>query len=379
MSMTSSELRRDVLANARRIVVKMGTSVLTSKDPLKPGLDLDYLRNIARQIHELRQRKIEVTVVSSGAIGAGCVELGIAKRPKDLPGLQGVAAVGQPLLMSYIQEAFKPHGVKVAQLLLTRNDFEKRNRFLNIRNCMVRLHELGCVPILNENDTVSIDELRFGDNDMLAALSCNALRAEVLIMLTVVDGLLDPQGRKIEFVENAAESRGLARKDKSSLGTGGMVTKLEAARLVTEAGEVAVIANGREPDVLLRLFDAQPVGTVFAPMGRKLDSRSRWIGLTKRPAGVVAVDDGAVAALCDKGKSLLAAGITACNGHFEEGQVISVTDQAGKEVARGLTNYGADDLRLILGKSSIQIEKTLGRPAYAEVIHRDNLVVNHSP
>ncbi len=360
---------------ARRIVVKMGTSVLTSSDPKAPGLDREFLRDVARQLQELRQRGIEVTVVSSGAIGAGRAELGMATKPKDVPTLQAVAAVGQRLLMTYMHEAFAPMGVKVAQVLLTRRDFDVRTRFLNIRNCLSRLHALGCVPILNENDTVAVDELKFGDNDMLAALTCNALRAEALILLTVVDGLLDPQGSRIDLVENVAAARGLARKDTSKLGTGGMFSKLEAARLVTEAGEVAVIANGREPNVLPRLFDAELLGTVFVPRGRKLDSRRRWIGLTKRPAGIVTVDAGAAEALIKQGKSLLAIGITACTGRFDRGQVVSVADPEGCEIARGQINYSADELHLIMGKKSTQLKKILGRPAYAEVIHRDNLVL----
>lgn len=373
--MTSTELRQSRLAAARRIVVKLGTSVLTGSDPKAPGLDREFLRDIARQLQELRQRGVEVTVVSSGAIGAGRAELGMATKPRDVPTLQAVAAVGQRLLMTYMHEAFAPMGVKVAQVLLTRRDFDVRTRFLNIRNCLSRLHALGCVPILNENDTVAVDELKFGDNDMLAALTCNALRAEALILLTVVDGLLDEQGKRIDLVENVAAARGLARKDTSKLGTGGMFSKLEAARLVTEAGEVAVIANGREPNVLPRLFTAELLGTVFVPRGRKLDSRRRWIGLTKRPAGIVTVDAGAADALIKQGKSLLAIGITACTGRFDRGQVVSVADPEGREIARGQINYSADELHLIMGKKSTQLKKILGRPAYAEVIHRDNLVL----
>jgi glutamate 5-kinase len=370
--MPSTDLRQSVLRAARSVVVKLGTQVLTGGDG---RLDLAYIRSMADQIVALGNRGVQVTVVSSGAIGAGCAELGLARRPTDIAQQQAVAAVGQRRLMTHMHEAFEPHGVKVGQVLLTREDFDDRVRFLNIRNCIGHLHQMGCVPVLNENDTVAVDELRFGDNDLLAALVCTALRADALVILSAVDGLLDAGGGVIEMVEDVTAARGVARKDKSPLGTGGIGTKLEAARLVTNAGEVAVIANGREPHVLARLFDAENLGTVFVPAPRKLDSRQRWIGLTKRPAGTVTIDAGAHNALAKRGKSLLASGIVATTGQFDRGDVLLVRDQAGVELARGLTNYTADELRLIMGKRSNQFEKLLGRPAYAEVIHRDNLVI----
>lgn len=380
--MPSTALRNTVLTAARRIVVKIGTQLLTSPQPGKHGLDLRCLRDIARQIAELRQRGYEVTLVSSGAIGAGCAELGLPKRPTDVADQQAVAAVGQRRLMRHMHDAFSRHGLHVGQMLLTRSDFDDRVRFLNIRNCVTRLHRFGCIPIVNENDTVAVDEIRFGDNDMLSALMCNALRAQALILLTAVDGLLDAQGQVVDWVENVTDCLSLARRETSRWGTGGILSKLEAARIVTEAGETAVIACGREKDVLHRLLSGEKLGTVFAPAQRRLDSRQRWIGLTARPAGTVTIDDGAVAALCQRGKSLLASGIQALTGQFERGEVLLVRDPRGREVARGLTNYNADELRLIMGKRSNQFEKILGRPAYAEVIHRDNLVVlnnHHNP
>ncbi|HEX7009098.1 MAG TPA: glutamate 5-kinase [Phycisphaeraceae bacterium] len=380
--MPSTALRKTVLTAARRIVVKIGTQLLTSPQPGKPGLDLRCLRDIARQIAELCQRGYEVTLVSSGAIGAGCAELGLPKRPTDVADQQAVAAVGQRGLMMHMHDAFARHGLHVGQMLLTRSDFDDRVRFLNIRNCVTRLHRLHCIPIVNENDTVAVDEIRFGDNDMLSALMCNALRADALILLTTVDGLLDAQGQVVDWVESVTDCLSLARRETSRWGTGGILSKLEAARIVTEAGETAVIACGREKDVLHRLLSGEKLGTVFAPAQRKLDSRQRWIGLTARPAGTVTIDDGAVAALCQRGKSLLASGIQALTGQFERGEVLLVRDPRGREVARGLTNYSADELRLIMGKRSNQFEKILGRPAYAEVIHRDNLVVlnnHHNP
>jgi glutamate 5-kinase len=373
--MTSTKIRQNTLSAARRVVVKLGTQVLTSSDPGRRELDLPFIRGMAGQVAALHERGFEVTVVSSGAIGAGCMELGLDKRPRYVADQQAVAAVGQRLLMTYMHDAFASHGLQVGQVLLTRGAFDDRVRYLNIRNCVTRLHRFGCVPILNENDAVSVDELRFGDNDMLAALVCNALRADALVMLTVVDGLLDATGHTIDLVRDVGQIKNVVRGATSELGSGGMSSKLEAVRMVTEAGEVAVIANGREPDVLRRLFDAQPLGTLFVPTGRKLSSRHRWIGLTKRPAGTVTIDDGAARALTSQGKSLLAIGITAVSGRFERGQLLTVRDTAGHEIARGLSNYAASEVRKIMGKRSNQFEKLLGRQSFSAVIHRDNLTL----
>lgn len=373
--MPSTQLRNTVVTAARRVVVKLGTQLITAKDSPRPALDTRYIGRMAKQIAQLKAAGYEVTLVSSGAIGAGCAELGRTSRPTDVADQQAVAAVGQRRLMDHMARAFGRHGLGVGQILLGRHDFDDRVRFLNIRNCVARLHELNCVPILNENDTVAVEEIRFGDNDLLAALMCNAIRAQALVLLTVVDGLLDEQGQVVEMVENVTDRLSLAKAGKSTWGSGGMVTKLEAARIVTEAGEVAVIANGRTPRVLERLLQGEKLGTVFVPAIRKLDSRQRWIGLTARPAGTVTIDDGAVKALCGRGKSLLASGIKQMTGQFERGEVLMVRDAKGKEVARGLTNYGSDELQLIMGKQSAEFEGILGRSAYAEVIHRDNLVV----
>ena len=374
--MPSTSLRQTVLRNARSLVVKLGTQLLTRRDG--PGIDTAYLGTMADQITTLRQRGIQVTLVSSGAIGAGCAELGLAKRPADVAEQQAVAAVGQRRLMSHMHDVFEPRGIKVAQLLLTRGDFDDRLRFLNFRNCIGHLHRMGCLPIINENDTVATDELRFGDNDMLAALTASALRAEVLVLLTVVPGILDERNRTLDLIEAAQEARAVARQEKSALGTGGIQSKIESARIVTDAGELAVIADGRDPDVLLRLLDGQKLGTVFAPAVRKLDSRRRWIGLTRRPSGSVTVDDGAARALTAQGKSLLASGIRAVAGRFDAGDVVAVRDAAGTEIARGLSNYSAQDVHCIMGKRSSQFQKLLGRPGFAEVIHRDNLHVHRA-
>lgn len=366
------QLRKSVLSSARRVVVKMGSQLLTDD---RGRLDKGFLKSIAGQIASLRARRFEITVVSSGAVAAGCAELGLSQRPRYIADQQAVAAVGQRRLMTHMHEVFAPHGLEVAQVLLTRADFEDRVRYLNIRNCITRLHRLGCVPILNENDTVAVEELGFGDNDMLAALTCNALRADALVLLTNVAGLLDRSGSVIDMVRDVSGVVRLASGAVSRSGKGGMATKLEAARIVTAAGELAVIAHGREPRVLERLFDAEPLGTVFVPAARKLASRRRWIGIAKRPAGSVIVDDGAAEALRSRGTSLLAIGIMDAVGQFQRGQVVAICDRRQRPIARGLSNYAADEIRRIMGKRSNQFEKILGRPAHAVVIHRDHLVL----
>ena len=373
--MPSTELRQTVLTEARNVVVKIGTQLLTAEDGDKPSLDAAFIRQIAKQIVRLRKDGKQVTLVSSGAVGAGCVALGIDKRPADLAELQAVAAVGQRQLMTEWHKAFVRYKMSVGQVVLTRTDFDDRVRFLNIRNCVNKLHELDCVPILNENDTVAVEELRFGDNDLLAAMTTNALRADALLLLTAVDGLLDEDGQVIDLIDDMGAYQGLSRGGKSKWGRGGMSTKLESAKLVMDAGEVAVIASGREPDIITRVLSGEHLGTVCMPAGRKMDSRQRWIALTARPSGTIQIDDGAAKAICDRHKSLLATGISQITGRFERGDVLLVRSETGKELARGLTNYSAEELRLIMGKRSSQFQKLLGNAAYDEVIHKDNLVV----
>lgn len=374
--MPSSSLRQERLVPARRLVVKVGTALLTCRKSAAPSVDTAFIESLAKQIGTLSNAGYEITLVSSGAVGAGCVELGMSQRPEDVAELQAAAAVGQRRLMTHLHDALEPYGLRVGQLLLTRQDFDDRERFLNIRNCVTKLHELGCLPVLNENDSVAVDEIRFGDNDLLAALTTNALAAEALILLTTVDGLLDDEGKVVDLVEDIQDRIGLVRAGGSAWGRGGMSTKLEAARLVTEAGEVAVIANGRKKDLLTRLMEGKKLGTCFLPAERKLDSRSRWIGLTKRPDGTLSVDEGASDAVVDRGKSLLAKGITGVTGRFERGALVVVRDPHGREIGRGLINYTSDETRQIMGHDSEEFAELLGRPGFTEVIHRDNFVLS---
>ncbi len=370
--MPSTPLRQSVVTHARNVVVKLGSQLLTEPSG---GISQAYFNAIANQVAELAERGINVTIVSSGAVGVGRKSLGLDKRPADVAELQAVAAIGQSGLMSRWHDAFKPHSRHVAQMLVTRQDFEDRQRYLNIRNCIGELHAMHAVPIVNENDTVSVEEIRVGDNDILAALLTNALRADLLLLLSVVDGVKGSEGEYLEMVHDAFEARALVLNEKSDFGTGGMHTKLEAARLVTDAGEVAIIANGREENIVTRLVSGEKLGTIFVPAGRKLESRSRWIGMTVRPTGTLTVDNGAAAAMTEKGASLLAIGITEIIGQFAKGDVVVVRDQRGRELARGLINYDSDETRLIQGRRSDEFEATLGRRAYDEIIHRDNMVL----
>ncbi|HWE01204.1 MAG TPA: glutamate 5-kinase [Tepidisphaeraceae bacterium] len=369
-----NQTRNHYLQSIRTAVIKLGTQSLSDKEG---WLDAAFIANIASQVAILRERGIRIAVVSSGAIGAGVRELALPKRPTDLAKLQAVAAVGQRRLMDVWAAAFAPHRISVAQILLTREDVDDRTRFLNLRNTIGAIHELGAVPIINENDTVSTDELvkiTFGDNDILAALVAHALRADLLVLLSVVDGILDSAGKSVRLIEHVDAARELVRAEKSALGKGGFNSKLEAARQVTDYGEVMIVANGRTENILPRLLDGEELGTLFAPAGKKISSRSRWIG-SARPAGTIVVDDGAVRALVEKNKSLLPAGIISVAGEFERGDLVAVHAPDGAVIARGLSNYASADIERIRGKKTHDVRIALGGGAYDEVVHRDNLVL----
>ncbi len=363
---------RQLLPDVRRVVIKLGTSAICDH---AGRLEIKTIRSLARQISALIRGGREVTVVASGAIGAGLGELDLAERPKTMPELQAIAAIGQGQLMRAFHDAFARHGVHTAQVLLTREDFEDRTRYLNIRNNLRALHEMGALAIINENDAVAIDEIRYGDNDTIAAHVTGMLAAEALIFLSGVDGVLD-NGRRIGVIAHGDESAlDLVTAEKSRLGSGGMASKIAAARLATSSGEIAVIANSRTPSVVARIIDGGDVGTMFVPAGRKLSSRLQWIGHASRPSGKLVVDDGAVAALVDGGKSLLPAGIAAVTGRFGKGDTVSIVDAAGREVARGMTNYDSDALGRIKGLKSHQIAQVLGEKLYDEVVHRNNMTL----
>ena len=365
--------RQACLSAARSVVVKLGTQLLTGSDG---QLDAGLIGSIAGQVARLRERGLHLTLVSSGAIGAGLRELRLTSRPTDLGKLQAVAAVGQRRLMDFWANAFAPFNLPVAQVLLTREDIDDRGRFLNLRNTIFAIHALGAMPIINENDTISTDELvriSFGDNDILAALVTQALRAELLVLLSVVDGVLDADGNPLRLVEHAMAVQSLVRAEKSALGKGGFNSKLEAARIVTESGEALIVADGRAENVLPRLLDGETLGTMFLPVGPKRSSRSRWIG-SVRPVGSITVDEGAARAVSEQRRSLLPAGIIQVEGNFSRGDVISLQTEQGKVVARGLTNYSAAEIHQIKGMQTQQVRDLLADNAYDEVVHRDNLV-----
>ena len=367
-----SPARAPHLSAVRSVVVKLGSQLLTG-----PGRRLDepFLAAVAAQVAALRGRGVTVTIVSSGAVAAGVAELGLPGRPDDLAKLQAVAAVGQRRLMDAWADAFAPRGLHVAQLLLTRDDVDDRARFLNLRNTIHAVHELGGVPIVNENDTVSTDEIvriSFGDNDVLAAMVTHAMAADLLVLLSVVDGIHDATGRPVRLVESIDAAREWVRTEKSALGKGGMDSKLTAARTVTDAGSAMVVADGREPDVLARLLDGVETGTLFVPGTKRRPARVRWIG-SARPVGTVAVDAGAAAALVDRNGSLLAAGVTGVAGGFARGDVVAIVHD-GRTIARGLSNYAAAEVDRIKGMRTADVRAMLSDAAYDEVVHRDNLV-----
>ncbi|MGR3311665.1 MAG: glutamate 5-kinase [Candidatus Brocadiales bacterium] len=375
----SDEIRKEIISKVKKIVIKIGTAVLTDKTGF---LDRNQIAELSRQAVGLRIMGYDVAIVSSGAIGAGIGELGLKVRPKTLPELQAAAAVGQGKLIAAYDECFKKHGYHAGQILLTREDFEDRKRYLNASNTIHSLFNLKIIPVVNENDTISTDEIAFGDNDTLSALVTNLIRADVLIILSSVDGLrTEPpsagkRSKIVPIVESVTdEIKKLAFSNKTERGVGGMETKLQAAAIATNSGEAVVIANGREHDVLLKIMQGNTIGTLFLPAKQKLTSRKRWIGFSVRPKGRIFVDKGATEALTKKGKSLLASGITALEGNFEKGDVVSILGQGSVEFARGQINYSSNEVKRIAGLNTQTISKTLGSKPYDEVIHRDNMVL----
>jgi glutamate 5-kinase len=324
-----------------------------------------------------------VALVTSGAVAAGLGQLKLSGRPTNLAQLQAVAAVGQSHLIEVYDRGLQAHGRHAAQLLLTAHDLDDRTAYLNVRNTIRALFEFGALPIINENDTVSVDELMttFGDNDRLAAMVTNLIRAPLLVLLSDVDGLYDGDPRDaasklLPTVTRLDESIfKLARDSATGLSKGGMASKLEAARIATAAGENVIIANGRTPGNLAKIMAGEPVGTLILAGSQSIRSFKRWIGFTAQPRGTLVLDAGAREAVEKKGKSLLAIGVTGASGSFTKGDVVSLRDAAGDEFARGLTNYAVDDVLRIKGLKTEQIAAVLGRCPYHEVIHRDNMAL----
>jgi glutamate 5-kinase len=365
---------RSALLGAKRVVVKVGSRLIAEAPASRPA-------TIADQIARLRVRGIEVVIVSSGAIALGVGRLKLVARPTELPALQAAAAVGQSRLMQMWEHAFGAHSIEIGQVLLTHDDLGDRRRFLSARLTLRALLDHGVVPIVNENDTVATEEIKFGDNDQLAALVCNLVSADALVILTDVEGVRDAAGVRMPIIHDIErEAAPVAGVSTSGVGSGGMASKVGSARIVTRTGVPAIVAPGREPDVLERVLAGADVGTLFVPASRRegpgvLSSRKHWIAYGARPAGALVVDDGAVVALTQHHKSLLPAGILDVQGDFELGDTVSIVTRDGREHGRGLVAYGADDLRAIRGLQSAAIEARLGYKSSDEAIHRDDLAI----
>jgi len=368
-----------VLKDARRIVVKVGSSLVTNEGR---GVDAEAIGNWCRQLAVLAAGGRQVVMVSSGAIAEGMKRLGWATRPKEIHELQAAAAVGQMGLAQMYETKLREHGMGSAQVLLTHADLADRERYLNARSTLLTLLQHGVLPVINENDTVVNDEIKFGDNDTLGALVANLVEADALVILTDQRGLYSADPRRdpgARFIDSATagapELEAMAGGAGSSLGRGGMLTKILAAKRAAGSGASTIIAWGREPDVLLRLASGEAIGTALLASTPKLAARKQWMADHLQLRGAVVVDAGAAAKLLDEGKSLLPIGVHEVQGEFRRGDVIAVRSADGRELARGLTNYSSAEARLIARKASTDFERVLGYAAEPELIHRDNLVL----
>ena len=366
-----------LVSNAQKIVVKVGTSTLTYKNG---KLNLEQIEKLVRQLSDLRNQGKDVVLVSSGAIGAGMGKLNLEERPKTIPEKQAVAAVGQGILLHIYEKIFAEYGQATAQLLLTKADLEHRQRFLNARNTLLTLLKLGVIPIVNENDTVAFEEIKFGDNDTLAALVGTLIDADLVILLTDIDGFYDgdprknPDAKRISVVEVVDETvENLAGSVGSKFGSGGMITKISAASIAVNAGIPLMIAHGAQDRILRRLTEGEDIGTLFLPVEMKPHLRKKWIAFGSHVDGKLVVDDGAKEAVLHKGKSLLPSGIVTVEGNFASGDVVAIVDLHGKEFARGICNYSGTELQKIKGQKSKDICPILGYKDFDEAIHRDNL------
>jgi glutamate 5-kinase len=370
---------RTNFTNAKRIVVKIGSSLLTKGGQ---GLDQQAIKAWVKQMADLRRQSIDVVLVSSGSVAEGMSRLGLKTRPKTLHELQAAASVGQMGLVRVFDDNFQHHGLHAAQVLLTHEDLSDRQRYLNARSTLLTLLDFGVVPVINENDTVATEEIRFGDNDTLAALVANLVEAELLIILTDQQGLYTgdpgvyPDAQLISEISiNDERLDKMAGDSRSGLGRGGMQTKVRAARLASRSGAATVIAAGAADNVITEVISGANLGTYFLADIEPLAARKRWLAGQLQVKGKLILDAGAVRMLKSNGKSLLAVGVKAVSGRFERGELVSCFDESGLEIARGLINYGKAEAQLIAGKSSLEFEKILGYADDSEMIHRDNMVL----
>ncbi len=369
------DIRKKIIKKAKRIVVKIGSAVIAGNSASNP-----VFSRLATEIHEARKDGRQFAIVSSGAIALGMQSLNLKQRPTSIPERQAVAAVGQGLLMARYGQAFGRRAERVAQVLLTHDDLSSRHRFLNARNTLLQLLSMGIVPVINENDTVAVDEIKFGDNDLLSALATNLIEADLLIILTDINGLFskdpksDPSACLVPLVRDI-DALAPVEGTTGVLGTGGMASKIEAAKKAAHCGAATVIANGALPGIVKRVLDCEDIGTLILPKEDRLTSKKHWIAFSTRPSGRVFVDDGAREAISLKGKSLLPTGVKTVDGQFQAGEVVHCVDLKGMEFARGVANYSSKEIESIKGLKTKDIEGVLGYKVFDEVIHRDNLVV----
>jgi glutamate 5-kinase len=367
--MTQADNPRSALHEARRVVVKIGTKSITAGNGGR-------FAEVAAQLAGARDAGKQLVLVSSGAIALGFPRLGLKTRPTHMADLQASAAAGQSRLMHAYEQAFEKHGIEVAQVLLTHNGIAERDLYLNARAALESLLAHQCVPIINENDTVAVDEIRFGDNDQLAAMVATLVGADLLVLLTDVEGLLDPEGNRIGVVSDMAAAQALVRPHVGGgLSLGGMESKLEAARRASLRGLPVVIADARDAFMLGKVLAGDDVGTLVLPQGSPLASRKHWIAYTLKPRGTILIDEGASAALAQRQSSLLAAGVVGVRGDFVPGDPVSIVALGGREIARGLTRYAMEDVARLAGAKANEIEARIGRTGGGAIVHRDDLVV----
>lgn len=371
-------IRQETLAHAKKILIKVGSAVLTGKD----GLDLKIIDAFVKDMSNLVKRGYSIVLVTSGAIVSGKHRMNITEKLKSIPEKQAAAAIGQGRLMRVYSKSFEKNGLYVAQILLTLSDVTDRQRYLNIRNTLSVLTEWGAIPIINENDTVAVDEIKFGENDNLAAMIANIIKADLFINLTSIDGLYDSNptvSKKAKLIrvvrEFSEEIEAAATAETSSAGTGGMKSKIQAAKKVTAIGIPCIIAPGKRKNVLTDIMAGEEIGTLFLPMANRLNSKKYWIAFTLRPRGKLVIDDGAKKALLEKGKSLLPSGIIGVEGNFNQGDPVNCVGRDGTILAKGIVNFSSVEINMIKGVKSGQINQILGHKDYDEVIHRDNLAI----
>ncbi len=369
----------DFVPRINTVVVKIGTNLLADK---VHGINAERIDSLARSIQTAIARSANIALVSSGAIGAGVAAMKLSTRPRTIPDKQATAAIGQPLLMEAYVHSFRKLRIPIAQILLTKDDFSKRDRYVNARNTFASLFEKGVIPIINENDTVAIEEIRLGDNDNLSAMVATLIGADLLVILSDVDGLYtddpsrNPSAELIGVVEQVnSRLERFARSNGSELSTGGMKTKIQAARRCAGAGITTVITNGRSPTSISDVLSGEFRGTIFLPAVKKLSKRKEWIGLVSHTAGKIVIDDGAKAAIAKRNKSLLPSGVLRVGGSFEAREVISIIDIEGNEIGKGIAGFSSSELAKIKGKKSTEIETILRRHTRSEVVHRDDLVL----